>query len=78
MGQAGQEASGACAGTKPGPEELGPRSNSCALRAGYLGSEAIKKSIEKEATLWMVTFLISSGVLAWFSYCPIDILPTCV
>lgn len=78
MGQAGQAASGTCAGTKSGPEELGLRSSVCTLQAEYLGSEAIKKSIEEEATLWTVTFLISSGVLARFSYCLIDILPTCV
>lgn len=77
VGQAGPAASGACAGTKAGPEGLRLRSSSCALRAGYLGSETIKKSIG-EAALWTVTFLISSGVLAQVSYCLTDILPTCV
>ena len=75
MGQAGLVASGACPGTKAGPEELSLRSSSRVLQAGYLGSETVKKSREEEAAPWTVTFLISSGVLAQVSYCLTDILP---
>lgn len=61
MGRAGPAASGACPGTKAGPEQLGLRSSSRALRAGYLGSETVKKSREEAAALWTVTFLSPVG-----------------